>query len=242
MKIAVCDDDAVIIEEIKELVVAWAFAHNYRELSLETFSSAEGLLLSIEDTAGFDAYFLDLELPKMNGYDLAKEIRKEDRKVPIVFITNSDDYLLQGYEIELCRYIKKPIRKEILFEALDRCYEKYEEQLDTSFLIRLGKTSMKMDFRDLFYVMSEGHNVVYVFDGKPPLRCPIYTSFESFTHDFPPEFLRCHRGYIINLRHVYSYNANRILMTTKEEIPIGKLYRETAVRSLQEWFLTHVLF
>ncbi len=242
MKIAICDDDAEIIEEIKKLITAWALARNVRDLAAEAFSSAEGLLLSIEDTAGFDAYLLDLELPRMNGYSLAKEIRKTDRKVPIVFITNSDDYLLRGYELELCRYIKKPLQKDVLFEALDRCREKHEEVLDTSFVVQLGQTAVKLDYRSVLYIMSEGHNVVYVFDGKPQLRQPIRTSFEQFARRFPPPFLRCHRGYIVNLQQVYSYNANRILMTSGEEIPIGRLYKESVVRCLQEWFMTHVLF
>ena len=241
MNIALCDDDPKIIEEMKRLITSWAKIRDLRDVSAESFSSAEGLLLSIEDTAGFDAYFLDLELPKMHGFELAQEIRKGDSKVPIVFVTNSDDYLLRGYELELCRYLKKPLCQDTFFSALDKCREKYDVSQDTSFVIRLNGTSMRLDHKDIVYIMSEAHTAVYVLHQNPPIRQPIRSNFEQFAGDLPEVFLRCHKSFIVNLLHVYSYNAAQIRMTNGEEIPIGKVYRETAVRALQEWFLNHLL-
>ena len=241
MNIALCDDDPKIIEDMTKLITSWAMLHEFRDISTESFSSAEGLLLSIEDTAGFDAYFLDLELPKMHGFELAQEIRKIDSKVPIVFVTNSDDYLLRGYELELCRYLKKPLYQDTFYSALDKCREKYDVSQDTSFVIRLNGTSIRLDQRDIVYIMSEGHTAVYVLHQDSPVRQPIRSNFEQFSRELPETFLRCHKSFIVNLLHVYSYHSTQIRMTNGEEIPIGKAYREQAVRTLQEWFLNHLL-
>ena len=241
MKIAICDDDPRIIEEIKELIGQWAAKNRLSDVGVEAFSSAEGLLLTIEDTPGFDTYLLDLELPKMNGFRLAQKIRETDPSVPIVFVTNSDDYLLRGYELEICRYIKKPLKASGIFSALDRCREKFEQVRDTTFVVNINGSSVKLDYAHVLYIMAGGHSIIYTLENRAPVRQPIYTNLDDFASKLPESFLRCHRGYIVNLHRVYSYNAVRILLTDGEEIPIGRAYRDSSVSALQDWFLSHVL-
>lgn len=71
-----------------------------------------------------DVVFLDIMLGAMNGMELARSIRERDKRVQIVFLTGVQDYVYEGYEIGVVRYLLKPVRRQELEMALGYCCEK----------------------------------------------------------------------------------------------------------------------
>jgi len=67
----------------------------------------------------------DIEMPRLNGLEMAKHIRKEDKKTPIIIATafTEKEYLLQAVELQLIKYITKPISSKKLKEALELVLE-----------------------------------------------------------------------------------------------------------------------
>ena len=68
-----------------------------------------------------DIIISDIKMPKLNGLDMVKKIRKEDKKIPIILVTAHTDteYLIQAVELQLIKYVVKPVTEEKLHEALD---------------------------------------------------------------------------------------------------------------------------
>lgn len=77
-----------------------------------------------------DIIITDIEMPQMSGLALCREIRKNDEKTPIIITTAFTDqnYLLQAIELNLVKYLIKPIQEELLNEALELCVSKLENR------------------------------------------------------------------------------------------------------------------
>ena len=118
LKISLCDDEPHQISQIKTLLHEWSTNNN---ISIETkeYNSAEQFLFDYETNA-CDLLLLDIEMTGLNGMELAKSLRAKGDLLPIVFITGFSEYMSDGYDVEALHYLLKPVKKEKLFEVLDR--------------------------------------------------------------------------------------------------------------------------
>ncbi len=102
-----------------------------RPYFVEIFEANDGVeALEIYKNKRPDIIITDIEMPNMDGLTLCKNIRKEDKKTPIIITTayTSTEYLLEAVSLQLIKYLVKPIEEEPLFEALRACYEQIETQ------------------------------------------------------------------------------------------------------------------
>lgn len=106
LKIAVCDDENLFTEELKELLSGYMIEKGL-VFEIDTYSSGEALVdLGIE-IVQYTAVFLDINMEKMDGIKTAEMIRKASREVFIVFVTAYVDYSLEGYQLDVVRYLLK---------------------------------------------------------------------------------------------------------------------------------------
>jgi len=127
-----------------------------RENAVEYFSDMFANILEASD--GLEAYQIyeeesidiiitDIEMPKLNGLEMAKKVRKLNKKIPIIITTafTTNEYLLEAVELQLIKYIAKPVSPNTLTDALDLAYDYLNEGniftiTDTTFFDQLNKT------------------------------------------------------------------------------------------------------
>ena len=97
-KIAVCDDSEADRQYISGLVSRWA-ANSGHTVQITRFPSAENFLFHYAEESDYDMLLLDIEMEAMDGVTMAKELRKGNDTVQIVFITGYSDYIFEGYEV-----------------------------------------------------------------------------------------------------------------------------------------------
>ena len=73
------------------------------------FPSAESFLFDYAEQKNYDFLLLDIEMPSMNGVELAQKIRQENNAVQIIFITGYSDFMAEGYEVSALHYLMKPV-------------------------------------------------------------------------------------------------------------------------------------
>ena len=124
VKICICDDSSEERAFINVLVREWS-RQTGTDVSVSEFPTAEAFLFEYEDLVP-DVLLLDIEMPGMNGVELAKRLREGNKLIQIVFITGFSDYIAEGYEVAALHYLLKPVSPQKLFSTLDRALEKQE--------------------------------------------------------------------------------------------------------------------
>ena len=121
-RIAICDDRQEDREYVRQLTAHWAQQRG-NQVEMTEFCSAEQFLFSCPQP-DFDLLLLDIEMGEMDGVSLAKQVRRTNELMQIVFITGYSDYISEGYEVAALHYLMKPVKEEKLRSVLDRAAEK----------------------------------------------------------------------------------------------------------------------
>ena len=122
-KIAICDDFDADRQYVLNMVERWAASADH-VVHTDTFNSAENFLFHYAQECDYDILLLDIEMGAMDGVTMAKQLRKNNDTVQIVFITGYSDYISEGYEVAALHYLMKPVKEEKLCSVLDRAAEK----------------------------------------------------------------------------------------------------------------------
>ena len=132
IRIAVIEDETEQYEYVNKLLTQWSEQYG-ESISVTHVICAEEFLIKYNQPDTFDVLFLDVYMKQMNGMELAKEIRKYDREVQMVFLTGVSDYVFEGYEIGAVRYLLKPMEQKKLTETMAVCLEKWKQKSDDYF-------------------------------------------------------------------------------------------------------------
>ena len=97
----------------------------------EIFEAQDGVeAFQIYEEEKPNVIITDIEMPKMDGLNLCRKIRKEDNETPIIITTayTSVEYLLEAVSLNLIKYLGKPLKEEEVLEALENCFEQLESK------------------------------------------------------------------------------------------------------------------
>ncbi len=226
-KIAICDDEEDFIASLQEQV-AGVLQNSGVGFEITAFASGESLLNHIYDkSAGFDMIFLDIFMQDLNGMDTAKAIRQHSDSTAIIFTTASDRYVFSGYEVQALQYLLKPINVQALSAALMLDLKRRFE--NRYFLFKSQGMTNKVLYDEIEYFESTLKSVKLVL--KQDVY-EIHIRISDIENLLPQlSFCRCHRGFIINFKHVAKMNAQSLTTVQGTVIPIGKTYAKAANRA-----------
>ncbi len=221
MRIAICDDEQAQQLLVEKYLLEWGEEH---QISIMTslFPNGESFLFSWEEDKEYDLLIFDIEMGKMNGMELAGEIRKQDEEIPILFITGYDSYMAQGYEVSALHYLLKPVNKEKLFAVLDKL-QKNREKTDSEekLLFQTEEGNLSIPISKIWYVEAYSHqSILYTQDEEYVLKHSI-SAVEKLLEG-RKEFIRCHRSYLVNLQHISAIVKNEIVLDNKNRLPVSR--------------------
>lgn len=236
--IAICDDESVEVEYLTALTREWAKASG-TAVSVASYASAEQFLLSV--AAPPDILLLDIQMGEMDGMALARRIRRDNGYTQIIFITGLTEFMADGYEVEALHYIVKPIHRERLFSLLTKAAERLGKREET-LLVQTRDDSVRILHKDILYIEAFAHYVLIALTGSDfETRSAVETrnvigprsAVESRAKISEMEaalkngFVRCHRSYLVGLRHVNRIGKTKIILDGGKVIPLSRrLYNE----------------
>lgn len=217
--IALCDDDAEQIKNLRKMLGEWSSDKPFAVDILE-YESGEQFLFEYPDEP-CDLLLLDIEMNGINGMELAKRLRGNGNMLPVIFITGYSEYMSEGYDVEALHYLLKPVQKERLFSALDR-YTARRERSDEILLETAGGT-VHVGTDSIVFIEAFGRKTaVHLYDKSVFECCMSISGFEKLDG-----FVHCHRSYIVNLKRVRSISRTSVIFETGEEAPLSRrLYSE----------------
>lgn len=214
--IAVVDDMGTDRDYLAALVRSWA-AEGGHVLTIDQFSSAEAFLFRYAEDKAYDFLLLDIEMGAMDGVALAREVRRENDAVQIVFVTGYSDYIAEGYEVSALHYLMKPVKREKLWTVLDRAAAKLRRNERTLLLDAAGEM-VRVPFREIRY-LEVRQNYVTVHAGED---CTVKRTLGHFEKELDDRFFRVGRSYLVNLDCIRRVTKTDIHLTTGETIPLPR--------------------
>jgi len=241
MRIAICDDEYAQRQFLQELVCSWAQCDEQsgrsnaappipisNSISIRTFDSAEAFLFAFAEDQSFDILLLDIQMQAMDGVALAKEIRKENDILQIIFITGYPDYIAEGYDVSALHYLMKPVDEQKLFAVLDRAAARVKAFGSSSrrtILFPKGGGSVRIPAADIHYAEAFSHYVtLYTRDGQQDFNMRL-SDMEQLLGE---GFFRCHRSYIVAMKHVRRVTRNAMVLDCGKEIPLSRRMYDAA--------------
>ena len=225
VKIAFCDDDPAILQQMGSLLERYCTKRG-TEITPVTFTSSLELLTEMEKGSKFDILFLDILMPGEDGMRTAEEIRSFDRNVKIIFLTSSSEYAVESYAVEAFYYQLKPVSQEDFFRLMDSVLLKCQKERTESLLFNCKNGITRVEPRSLEYC-EVIHRTLYIhLTNGTVLEC--IGTIEQLQQQMSAFgcFLRPHRSYLINLQYVKHLSFRSVVMPSAEiPIPRGK-YQE----------------
>ena len=224
IRIAVCDDEKNILDEISGYINNYAEKRSDKKFQLFCFDSASSLTDAIEDGNSFDVFILDVYIGNEMGTALAQSIRKLGIENPIIFATTSLEHAPESYETGTLRYLIKPINPLKFYEAMEVAVESAEKLVQR--LVKL-KTENGVENINASHIMcSEAHDhYQYVtLLGGTQIKCRMTVTEMLAVLGKYGGFIRIGSPYIINLRQVKNVSRTEVLLynNISIQIPRGK--------------------
>ena len=235
MNVLVVDDEPYNREELKYLL------GSYREIKSvkEAESGEEAVMNTMRDQP--DVIFLDVEMPKMNGMEVAESIRKLKNPPLIVFATAYPQFAAEAFRYEAVDYLLKPYDEAQLEETMQRLVNKHVKDVSVKPDRAPGKLSVEVD-GDIHYL--ELKDILYMERVEKKTR--LITKQGEFSTNAALKvlearllshgFFRIHKSFLVNLKYIQKltpwFNGAYHLQLegTDEKLSVSRNY----VKSLRE--------
>lgn len=234
LRIAICDDEIIVVEEIRKYLEEIQKNVNM-QFEIDEFYSGKRLL-DANINQGFDIIYLDIEMPNMNGINTAIQIRETDVNVLLIYVSSYDGYYQQLFEVEPFRFIKKPINKRIFIDVFNKASQRIEKK-NTDFHFQYNKSIIKLPLKEIMYFDSQRRTINIHSVNKT------YTYYDKLdnvekklnnTNNENNVFLRVHKSYLVNYKYikqweyskVYLYNGSMLQISEDRRKKVRKRYME----------------
>lgn len=232
-RIAVCDDESAHAEWIEARIQS-EFKRQGEAISAKTFTNAKILQQRLDNGESFDVYFLDIDMPDINGIALCRYIRKLKGNALVVFISNREEMVFQVFEVAPFRFVRKSrfnteigrVIRDILIELRRRSatfLRIQDERTDTLFVLNVPDVQYVEALRKQCEIHLLGENIT--------MTIQFGRLIELFT---PYHFIQIHRSYLVNPAFINRINMETIRLDNGNELPISRSRRQ----EVRELFFT----
>lgn len=229
INIAIVEDEKAHADVLSLFLETWMQERNI-VYCIRKFTSAAAFLFEWEQNQAWNALFFDIQMPGLNGVELAKRIRIDNGRVAIVFVTGVTDYLLQGYEVEALHYLIKPVDAEKINSCMERILARCREQEERKVILtearelaggqKGSRVALRLLPEDILYIEAFAHNT----ELHTKEKCYFVSDGISVWRERLPEetFCSCHRSYLVNLYHVVRLEREAVILDDGRLVPLSK--------------------
>ena len=220
MRIIICDDEILWINEIKnKLIEIFSFKGIVPEF--ECFTESEE---AYNSENFYDIAFLDVEMTVYSGIEVAEKLKAVNPYIVIFIVTSYDKYLDDAMDLNVFRYIKKPLDKKRLETSINKALDTIDNNV-ISFFLKNGKTSINILSDDIIFVETVGRNTrVVTVKGEFTSENKMDFWKSKLIASF---FYPVHKSFIINMKYITNYQRDTVTLSEKYDIPIA--YRKQAL-------------
>lgn len=206
LRVAIVEDDALYGEQLDRFTKQYGEEHSI-EISTTVFGDGTDIIDRYEPV--WDIILMDIEMPKMNGLEAARQIRRMDESVLIIFITNMAQYAIQGYEVAALDYVLKPINYFAFSMKMRRACSLLNRKNKKSVLLQVEGETKRVAADTIRYIEVADHQLIYhTVDGDHQ----VFGTLKKLEDELGEGFVRCNQCYLVNLRFVEGVKGDCIVV------------------------------
>ena len=208
MKILILDDVKHVVNDLGRILSEIDYT-----FEIYCFTDYDSLLEDENLLNTFDVAFLDIQMPGINGMEAARQIRRTNRQVEIIFVSASKEYVFEAFDVGAFHYLLKPICREKFSEvyalAKEECLKKNLSQ-KKQIVVRTRQEEITIETAKILYAESLMKKIVlYTMERN----VAYYGQIHQLEEQLGEGFYRCHRSYLVNMAYISGYERTQIRLT-----------------------------
>lgn len=235
LTVFLCDDNREILNRYARLLEEISKKHTI-EITISSYNSGEELLFHLSDSPDrADIIYLDILMGKLSGMDAAKKLRELGCKSEIVFLTTSEDYIYDAFDISPVQYLLKTATSAEKFEQVFlRAVTLVQKKESNMFVCESNNSKAVIPLKEIsfFEIWKRIVTVYYSKDESIEFYSTMEQLEEKLLHR---DFIRIHRSYIVNLSYISRFQQNSLDLKTGVNIPIGVTYMKRVREAFSDY-------
>lgn len=232
-KALIVDDEELARKLLREMLGS----HPEIAVAAECANGMEAVKAAVEHKP--DLLFLDVQMPKLTGFDVLELIERE--RVAVIFVTAYDQYAMKAFDVHAVDYLLKPFSRERFEAALERAKSQGPKrsvdamelsaasrpagQFAERIVVKDGTKVTLIPVAKLEYAEALDDYVSLVSEGKKHLKQQTISGLELALD--PALFVRIHRSYVVNLERVariepYGKDSKVAILTNGVKLPVSR--------------------
>ncbi len=232
LNFVICDDNLNILDRLEKMLDT-IFCKNDFEAQVAFSSDNTEEVLNYISSNKVDVAMLDINLKSnKTGIELAKEIRKINKNIYIIFTTGHLEYAMIAYKVKTFDYIAKPINYDRLEETIIRLFEDVTSVPKR--YLKIDNKNTLVDESEVQYIKRDGMKLVFHTNSRD---YDTYSSFNKFQDKLPENYIRCHKSYIANINQIKDVEpvSGTITFKSGDTCDIGPKYKSDLMEVLNNY-------
>ena len=231
MRIAMYDDEPIILNELQRFCTACFESAGISPTWM--ISSDPNQFLSDLEAFSPELILLDIDMPRLSGFDIASELLRRNIHALLIFVTNQESLVYETFQYKPFDFVRKGRYHEDLKRVLLRATQELSKETDL-FTFRSGNVSVRLSFSEITHIESEGNYVkIYTCDNSYSYRSTMKEMQERFETQ---GFVRIHKGFLVNCKAVHLLHTDNVTLENGIQLPIGRAWADNAKQQIMRSF------
>ena len=214
MNIAICDDDLKLTGRLKTDIQMF-FKNIKDNVDVSVFMNGTDLIKNKQ--IHYDLILLDIDMPHISGFEVAKILREINENIIIIFISSYDKYVFDSFEYNPFRYIRKNIIKEELNIALTSAYAFSKKREKRYIVIQSDDGDCRVEKSEICYFEIVKRKLfIHLTDNKV---ISMWKTIKDFINEIDDDnFVKIHSGCAVNMKYIKEYTNNDVTLDNGEKL------------------------
>jgi DNA-binding LytR/AlgR family response regulator len=202
IKFALCDDNSQILSKLVEMLNTIFIRNDYNAQVVFSTTHTDKLVDFVNHNT-IDVLFMDIDLNSAEtGIQIAKQIRKTNKSLYLIFVTAHFEYIVSAYECKTFDFIQKPFSYKRLEQTVKRIFE--DINCNSPKFIKINSSNDFVNENLVNFIQKDGMKAIYSTKSG---SFEAYCSFNKIEGNLPQNFIRCHKSFIVNVNNISHIDA-----------------------------------
>lgn len=230
IKVAIVENEEQPSEILRQYCLKYS-QENKIKIEILIFNNGYDFLENYK--ADINAVFLDIDMPFLNGMEVATKLRMIDDEVNIIFVTNLAQYAIAGYKVHALDFILKPISYLDFELEMKKIIRKVESKQINNIVVTSKGIVKKIDFCDIEFIEMIKHNIIiHTISEDIEFRGVLKEIEEKLDNNL---FSRCNNGYIVNLAYVREIKKDELILQSRKILTISRTRKKQFLDDLNKF-------